>query len=299
MSEIIADTGIIRANVTAAINPPSLAPGLTLGDDGIWYARRQSAIDYPDEANAFCFALEARSFWFNYRNRFIIETVRNFPPRGPIADIGAGNGYVSLALHNAGFPVIVIEPGVTGARNARARGLDPVVCATFEDADLRSESLDAAGLFDVVEHIADDEGFLRRLRRTLRPDGRLYLTVPAFRALWSSEDDQVGHHHRYTVGLITGRLRAAGFAVDYATYLFSPLVVPLFLLRSVPSRMGWRRAMDPEQTAAELNPGSGLAVRAVTTVLAGEAALVRRRWRIPAGTSCLLAATAVKGVGSI
>jgi SAM-dependent methyltransferase len=269
-----------------------IAPSLTLDQDGIWRAARRSAIDYPDQANAFCFQLEDRSFWFDYRNRFILETVRNFPPEGPIFDIGAGNGYVSLALERAGFEVVVIEPGPEGARNARSRGLDPVVCATLEEAGLRPESLDAAGLFDVVEHIRDDVGFLRTVRQALRQGGRLYLTVPAFRALWSSEDDLVGHHRRYTLGAVARRLGTAGFAVDYATYLFSPLLVPLYLFRSLPSRLGRRTELDPAQTAAELNPASGLAVKAVTRILDVELTRVARRRRVPFGTSCLIAARA-------
>lgn len=273
---------------------PLIAPSLTLDEDGIWRAAQRSAIDYPDDANAFCFQLEDRSFWFNYRNRFILETVRNFPAAGPIVDIGAGNGYVSLALQRAGFEVVVIEPGAEGARNARSRGLDPVVCATLEDAGLQPESLDAVGLFDVVEHIRDDVAFLRTVRHALRQGGRLYLTVPAFRALWSSEDDLVGHHHRYTLHDLAAQLDAAAFAIDYATYLFSPLVVPLYLFRSLPSRLGRRTELDPAQTAAELNPASGLAVKAVTKALDVELALVARRTRIPLGTSCLIAARAVQ-----
>jgi hypothetical protein len=114
--------------------------------------------------------------------------------------------------------------------------------------------------------------------------------VPAFRALWSSEDDLVGHHHRYRLVTLGRRLRETGFAVDYATYLFSPLPLPLLLLRTLPSRLGRRKTLDAQQTAAELQPSSGLVVRAVTMVLDGELALVKRRHRIPIGTSCLVAA---------
>lgn len=276
-----------------------IAPTLSRGHDGIWHAPGRSAVDYPDEANAFCFQIEDRSFWFQHRNRAIVETVRRFPPAGPIADVGAGNGFVSLALRDAGFPVLVIEPGPVGARNARARGLDPVVCATLEDAALQPGSLDAVGVFDVLEHLPDDRGFLHRLRRLLRPGGRLYVTVPAFSALWSREDELVGHHRRYRVGILSRLLTETGFTVEYGTYLFSPLPLPLFLLRSLPSRLGRRQTLDADQTAAELSPPAGLAVRVVTKLLEGEAALIRRQVRIPCGTSCLIAATAVKGVGSI
>jgi SAM-dependent methyltransferase len=268
----------------------ALARGLTEHDDGIWRASARAAVDYPDEANAFCFAVEERSFWFDYRNRCILGLLRNFPPAGPIVDIGGGNGFVSLALQRAGYPTVVVEPGPIGAHNARDRGLSPVVCATLEDAAFRSASLDAAALFDVIEHVQDDGGLLGEVRRVLKPGSRLYLTVPAFRALWSAEDEAIGHHRRYTLSSLASRLAAAGFAVDYATYIFAPLVVPLFLLRTLPSRLGWRTSIDRARTAAELRPARGTVLRVVTALLDVEVTMVGRRRPIPFGTSCLVAA---------
>jgi SAM-dependent methyltransferase len=280
------------ARLPSVTDLAAIAPGLGLDADGIWRARTQTAVDYPDQANAFCFGVEEQSFWFNYRNRFIVEAVKYLPPSGPIADIGAGNGYVSLGLQRAGFPTIVIEPGAAGARNARSRELNPVACATLADAGFLPASLDAAGLFDVVEHIADAEGFLRLTRGLLKPGGRVYVTVPAFQALWSSEDDLVGHHRRYTVGSLSASLKASGFTVDYATYLFAPLALPLFLLRSLPSRLGRRPTLDPARTAAELKPPSAVVVRAISVLLEREVARVARHQTIPFGTSCLAVATA-------
>ena len=268
----------------------AIAPGLRRDADGLWRALGRSAIDYPDEANAFCFAVEEHSFWFEYRNRFIIETVRRFPPGGRIADIGAGNGFVSLGLERAGFSTLVVEPGQAGAKNARTRGLEPVVCATLSDAGFVPGALDAVGLFDVVEHIAEDRDFLRTTRSLVKPGGRLYVTVPAFPALWSSEDELVGHHRRYTIATLRTVLDAAGFRIEYATYLFAPLTVPLFLLRTLPSRLGRRTTLDPARTAAELKPPSGLAVRAITALLDREVARVKNGLTIPLGTSCLAVA---------
>ncbi|MGQ0736036.1 MAG: class I SAM-dependent methyltransferase [Acidobacteriota bacterium] len=272
----------------------AIAPHLIRGADGSWRpsARREAPVAYPDEANRFCFAVEERSFWFNYRNQCILDLVRRYPPAGAIADIGAGNGYVSLALQRAGFSTIVVEPGAAGVRNALSRGLDPVVAATLEGAGFLPGSLPAAGLFDVVEHVRDDERFLGEVHGLLRNGGRLYLTVPAFRALWAREDDLVGHHHRYDAPTLLARLGRAGFIVEHATYMFAPLALPLLLLRTLPSRLGWRTTLDPERIAGELMPAPGMLVSIVTAMLAGERALMRRGWRIPLGTSCLVAARA-------
>jgi SAM-dependent methyltransferase len=267
-----------------------LAPGLTRTDDGTWRARTTSTVDYPDQGNAFCFGIEDGSFWFQHRNDVIVDIVRRFPPGGFIADIGGGNGFVSLGLNRAGFETMVIEPGPQGARNARSRGLDPVVHATLEDAGFLPGSLPAAGLFDVLEHIEDDQAVLRLLHNLVVPGGRLYLTVPSFQALWSSEDELTGHYRRYTVGTLGARLSAAGFTPEFATYMFSPLPVPVWLLRALPTRLGWRKTLQADQIASELRPTENLAVRAMRAVLARERALIRRGWRIPIGSSCLLVA---------
>ena len=270
----------------------AIAPGLALDADGAWHAATASPVDYPDEANAFCFAVEDESFWFRHRNAVITDTVRRFPPPGFIADVGAGNGFVSLGLQRAGYETLVIEPGPAGIRNARSRGLAPLVRATLQDAGFLPGSLPAAGLFDVLEHIEDDEGALRLLHSLIAPGGRLYLSVPAFDWLWSSEDDLAGHHHRYTVRRLSARVRAAGFEPEYATYVFAPLPLPILFLRSIPSRLGYRPTLEADRAAAELQPGDSIGVRAIERLLGLERSMIRRGLHIPIGSSCLLVARA-------
>jgi hypothetical protein len=165
------------------------------------------------------------------------------------------------------------------------------VCATLDDAGFGRGTLAAAGLFDVVEHIPDDRAFLQQVRERLIPGGRLYMSVPAFNALWSAEDDLVGHHRRYTVPGLNALLQATGFSVDFATYFFWPLPFPLFLLRTLPSRLGRRTTLDPRQTASELRP-SPFIERTMTSLLDWERHRLRRGSTVPIGTSCLAVATA-------
>ena len=276
----------------------AVAAGVTRDSDGIWRpsttlgasSRTATPIDYPDEANAFCFAVEDGSFWFQHRNAVIVDTVRRFPPGGFIADIGAGNGYVSRGLKHAGFETLVLEPGPSGIRNARSRGLSPLVCATLQDAAFRRASLPAAAMFDVLEHIEDDIGVLRTLHEALVPSGRIYLTVPTFQLLWSGEDDLAGHHRRYTIATLNARLQSAGFTPEFGTYFFAPLPVPIFLLRAIPSRLGLRKATDVSRISHELQPSEGGAVKLLKAVLDGERKLLQRGWRIPTGSSCLVVA---------
>ena len=130
----------------------SLAEGLKLGADGIWHGIDTRDISYPQDGNEVCFGIEDRSFWFKHRNRCLLAVVKAFPPAkgGALFDIGGGNGFVSRALETAGFDVVLVEPGLSGARNGRRRGLQQVICATTDSAGFKPGFLHAAGLFDVL-----------------------------------------------------------------------------------------------------------------------------------------------------
>jgi SAM-dependent methyltransferase len=270
----------------------ALATNVELGEDEVWCSRTQSAISYPEEGNDICFELEDTSFWFQHRNRCLIELLRRFPPGGVFLDIGGGNGCVSLALQNAGWPVVLLEPGARGVRNARGRHIDTVIWSTFEDAGFRKGSLAAAGAFDVVEHIEDDLGFLRSVAGALEPGGRFYLTVPAFRALWSHEDDDAGHYRRYTCAGLTHVLKEAGLQAEYVTYFFAVLPLPILLLRTLPYKLGMRRTQQQvmARSREEHRAPGGASNSLLQMLLNRELARIRAGRRIGFGSSCLAVA---------
>ena len=226
----------------------AITSGLTRNAEGIWESPGTVAVSYPADGYDSCFAVEETSFWFRHRNECIATVARAWPPGdGTIFDVGGGNGFVATGLARAGFDVVLVEPGPAGARNARRRGLEHVVCATTDSARFQPQSMPAIGLFDVVEHIEHDVAFLRSMRNLLVPGGRLYLTVPAFGWLWSQEDDVAGHFRRYTAASIRQTLLAAGFEVEFLTGLFRFLPPAILLLRALPYRLGFRRSRDTAQ----------------------------------------------------
>ena len=263
-----------------------LATNLRQADDGLWVAAERESVSYPESGNDVCFQVEERSFWFRHRNRCILAAMRLLPPAQPFFDIGGGNGYVAAALQRADIETVLVEPGVLGARRARARGIPTVACATLESAGFRQNIMPAAGLFDVLEHIADDVGFLRSLRSYLAPGARLYLTVPAYPWLWSHEDDAAGHFRRYTTTSLRRVLTQAGFVLAYSTYFFSILPLPILIARTIPSRLG-RRAVTVAHTEREHVRDEGAIV---SRVLAAECNAVAGGRRVPFGGSCLAVA---------
>ena len=267
----------------------SIGPNLVRERSRHWHAPSELEVEYPEDGHKICAQIEDQSFWFSHRNRCIVTIVRRFPPKGPLLDVGGGNGFVSLALTAAGFISIVMEPG-GGVELARARGL-PTIRAALASGLLREGTVPSVGLFDVLEHINDDLGALVELRRILSPQGSLYLSVPAHQYLWSEADIHARHIRRYSLAGLCNRLSEAGFQVDYATFMFSPLVLPVMALRTLPRLLGIKnpplRSAEQEHTIP-----TGLLGRALHRWLDTEHAAIACGKRVRFGSSILVAAHA-------
>ena len=268
------------------------AANLVPGSEGIWFAAGDTDQAFASTDPTDWVDIENRSFWYGHRNDVVLETLRRFPPKGWLFEIGAGNGAVAAAAQAAGYPVVAVEPTVAWAHNARRRGLDNVVCAHFQAAGFKPGALENTALFDVLEHIDDDAAFLAELRALMPADGRIYVAVPSFQALWSKEDELSGHRRRYSASQLEERLRAAGFRVEFRTYFFAPLLPPIALARALPYRLGLAGDRTHASSEAAHGVSNSLPVRAMRSVLRGELALLQRGARLPVGASVLVVASA-------
>jgi len=95
-----------------------------------------------------------------------------------VLDVGCGGGEFLSGIAPSASRAVGVEWSSGAAARARALGLDvregelAVCAAEFAGA------FDAVCAFHVLEHLADPAGFLRSLRRCLRPGGFLFLSVP-------------------------------------------------------------------------------------------------------------------------
>ena len=170
-------------------------------------------------------------FWI--RRRF--EVFRRLAPEassaGKLAEVGCGNGLVQrqfedqLGLEIDGFDLNDYALQRNLSRASR------VIC--YDVLERRSELADAYSgvvLFDVLEHIEDEESFLGAILHLLAEGGSLYLNVPAFMSLFSRYDEAAGHLRRYDHELLATSAARAGLAVRRWTYWgFS--MTPLLWLR--------------------------------------------------------------------
>jgi SAM-dependent methyltransferase len=135
-------------------------------------------------------------------------------------------------------------------------------------------------LLDVIEHLDDPAPALAEARRLLAPGGKLVVTVPAHRFLWSSADVALGHARRYTRRTLREEVEAAGFEVERLTHVFSWLLAPVFLKR----RLG-----KGEEPQLGLDVSSPFVDRAAALLTRVERALVGKV-SLPFGSSVMCVA---------
>ena len=160
--------------------------------------------------------LEAMKLAANY-NAHLESLVRAHSCGERILDFGAGGGTFAGALEATGKRVLYLEPDVALRGELEKLGFE-----TRADLEkVPTGSIDYIYSLNVLEHIEDDVLIIDQLYERLQPGGHLLLYVPAFAALFSAMDRQVGHFRRYRRPQLTALLRHAGFAIDEARYVDS------------------------------------------------------------------------------
>lgn len=260
--------------------------------DGIYYSKNVSKISYPETGNQDLFEIEENSFWFKHRNKCIIEAFKKYAKQNLFFDIGGGNGYVSKGLQEVGIDCVLVEPGTSGCLNAQKRDLKNIVCSTLEDAKFKEESIANIGVFDVVEHIEDDNRFLKMIHNYLIPEGLVFITVPAFELLWSHDDVTAGHYRRYTISNMEEKLKNAGFSIVYSTYFFSFLPIPIILFRKIPNMFGFKKnaAKLNKKHANEHTMEEGVLTKISNQIFQKEINKIKKGSRISQGSSCFIVA---------
>jgi 2-polyprenyl-3-methyl-5-hydroxy-6-metoxy-1,4-benzoquinol methylase len=165
--------------------------------------------------------LYERHWWWRAREQFVLETVRRHLPtggRGAILDVGCGDGLLFDRLAEFGeVQGVESDPSLVGPASPHR---DRIHVGPFDASFAPGKRYGLILMLDVIEHLPDPAGALRRAVDLLEPDGLLVVTVPAFRLLWTTHDDLNHHYTRYTRHRFAVLARAAGVRVIRAAYFF-------------------------------------------------------------------------------
>jgi SAM-dependent methyltransferase len=205
----------------------------------------------------------------------------HLPQGARVLDGGCGSGRNMADLARYGT-VTGVELAPASIEKARRRDVGEVVAGSILEMPFADDSFDLAVTLDVIEHLQDDLGALRELRRTVAPGGALLVTVPAYQWLWSGHDEINHHHRRYTRLSLRRVAERAGWEEVRTTY-FNSLLLPVAILLRVLDRVNTKTTESSLDLWVPPEPVN----RVLELPLRLEAAMIARGGRIPAGLSLL------------
>lgn len=163
--------------------------------------------------------------WELSRSYNILKLVKNYSNNFVYADIGAGDKYfTSKLLPLTDGDVFAIDNEYDKSKII----MDGIIC--LNDASLlENGSIDCIIMMDVLEHIENDNAFLEKILKKLKPNGKLIITVPAMQFLFSSHDVFLKHYRRYNRKRLINLLQNHEIVIEQNHYFYSTL----FLLRCI------------------------------------------------------------------
>lgn len=270
----------MNSDKSKVLDIASLSDSLVEVSPGYWSTQvGTNDISYPESHHQELLEEQTNSFWYRHRARCIKALLGRFQCSN-LLDVGGSNGLLSSYLSDI-TDVILLEPHISGIENARNLGIKNVIQAGFMEAKFKPASIEAIGLFDVLEHIKDDVSFLHEIHRSLKKEGRLFLTVPAYQTLLSSFDQRVGHFRRYNQKSLSKKLEKAGFEIEYFSYMFYLLPVPVWIIRKL---LGKDSPTKVNASHASINKNRGAILYAL---LKPEHGVIKKGKSVPFGTSCI------------
>ena len=164
----------------------------------------------------------------DHRKKSIDDSIRRLelirkttPKKSKVLEIGSGHGFFVESAHKGSFDITGIE--ISEEKRAMAK---KVTSAEILDIDINFqtpnlENLDLVVMFHVLEHIVDPISFLKKIKKLLKPKGKLIVEVP------NCDDFQLGlnisyknfywqraHIHYFTPKILRKVFNAAGFKTE-------------------------------------------------------------------------------------
>jgi SAM-dependent methyltransferase len=200
--------------------------------------------------------VEATHWWFTERRWLFSRLIGRFglPRDARILDIGTSTGTNLRMLRELGYTRSEgLDASEEAVRWCAEKGYGKVTRGDVCALPFADETFDCVLATDIIEHVDDDVTALREIRRVLKPDGRVLITVPAFMALWGLQDEVGQHKRRYRARQLRTRAESVGLRAGTSFYFNYLLFLPILGVRSLVRRAGIRLQNENQLNSPLLN----------------------------------------------
>lgn len=170
--------------------------------------------------------LEDNLWWFRVRREIVVDIIQNINNHNTfnLIDIGCGNGHLLKDASRYVKSAVGIEKF-----NYSKPKFNNILNIDIFDNNFNNNSFDIITFLDVMEHIENENDFLQEVKRLIKPDGTIIITVPAYQCLFSNSDVFYGHYRRYNAKRLKKVLEYNGLEIEKLSYM-NFFLFPLFAL---------------------------------------------------------------------
>jgi SAM-dependent methyltransferase len=171
-------------------------------------------------------ASQQRHPWEISRADFFVGVAREWggasaPVQG--LDVGSGDTWLARQLVAAlpnGSHFTCVDASYTAEllSQFKSETIQPLAALPAEG------NFDLITLLDVVEHVEDEQKFLKDVLALAKPGALVVVSVPAYQSLFTAHDVWLGHYRRYRMGRLQEVLRDSGLRVVDSGGLFHGLL---------------------------------------------------------------------------
>jgi SAM-dependent methyltransferase len=160
----------------------------------------------------------------NASRQYALQQVQQHIPNksGVVLEVGCSSGFMLDLMRKALPNVVVIGADVVRAPLLKLSAdlpNTPLLRFSLVDCPLPDNSIDAVVMLNVLEHIEDDIGALRQVKRILKPGGVAVIEVPAGPHLYDVYDKILMHYRRYSLKELREKILAQGFQIKKQSHL--------------------------------------------------------------------------------
>ena len=170
---------------------------------------------------------QEKHWWFQARKEIIDQIISNMglKKKNNILDFGAGSGVNLDMLEKYGL-VDVHEQNKYAKKIIQKK--HKKIKNLYSTLKIKKNFYDLILVADVIEHIKKPKNLLKDLKKFLKKDGYILITVPAYEFLFSKKDEVLGHYRRYNKKLLKKEL--SGFKVENISYFNTFLSIPIIIM---------------------------------------------------------------------
>jgi 2-polyprenyl-3-methyl-5-hydroxy-6-metoxy-1,4-benzoquinol methylase len=96
-----------------------------------------------------------------------------------ILDLGCGEGWLARLLKENGNDLTGLDFTTAAVHTSRKKGIKTFVCNVETDRwPVKNSSFDVVVAAELIEHILDTDTLMKKIRRVLKPGGRLIISTP-------------------------------------------------------------------------------------------------------------------------